>query len=581
MAVAASSLPRWPRGVLIAALLIAADDLLGWSIGRTVFSRTCSGWHQMLPWVSAWASALAIAALVRLLRRRTYSQAVSASLALAVCVTAAVALFEEIVGGARPLGHMLWDEQFRALGCERQGGVPVGAAVVALCLGITVLAVDATSRPLQLLWFTAWLVGTALALAGALSPAARSGFLQIPVTPEVSVLGALLFALIGLAVGATRAAGAPWDLLLRGPRSVSLARTLIVLLLFPSGLLLLGSLLDGLGLAEQTAESWSILFATLIVAAATYRFNAMQEREVYARIELARALEVSEAHYRLLAENSADIVAKFATDNAVEWISPSVTQALGWAPHELIGARAEALIHPEDLEVLAASRSQLAREGRTSYRARFHTRDGAYRWIGVRARVVIDDRGNRTGVSASLRDIQHDVEAEQQLYAQARIDALTGLQNRAEAYARLSEVLSRRDDAGLAVLFCDMDNLKALNDAWGHAVGDLVLQVLAKRILTAVRSGDLAARLGGDEFLIGLLGVRDAAEARRLAERIRQLAQRPIEVQGSAVTTTLSIGVALAHPGDDVEAILLRADHAMYRAKAGGRNAVVLAHVDE
>jgi diguanylate cyclase (GGDEF)-like protein len=124
----------------------------------------------------------------------------------------------------------------------------------------------------------------------------------------------------------------------------------------------------------------------------------------------------------------------------------------------------------------------------------------------------------------------------------------------------------------VAVLFCDLDRFKLVNDSLGHVPGDAVLVTFAERLLAVVRSGDTVARFGGDEFIVLSEGVRDEAEARAMAARIDDALARPFVIDGDEVVLTASIGVALARsPLDNADTLLRDADAAMYRAKERGR----------
>lgn len=127
-----------------------------------------------------------------------------------------------------------------------------------------------------------------------------------------------------------------------------------------------------------------------------------------------------------------------------------------------------------------------------------------------------------------------------------------------------------------AVLFCDIDRFKQINDVYGHSAGDEVLRVLGARFTAALRSDDHAARMGGDELLVVLTGVTDLDAARQVAEELRALAAHPIPFESDLqLRTTLSIGVTLAHPGETPDRLVERADTAMYMAKKSGRDQVI------
>ncbi|NLA35997.1 MAG: diguanylate cyclase, partial [Actinobacteria bacterium] len=187
-------------------------------------------------------------------------------------------------------------------------------------------------------------------------------------------------------------------------------------------------------------------------------------------------------------------------------------------------------------------------------------------------------------ISASIRDVtdrradeQRLRTAHQELERLARIDSLTGLVNHAETITRLEAALQDRQLPGshhLGVLFCDADRFKAINDTWGHTIGDVVLATLAARIRGCVREGDTVGRVGGDEMLVLLPNVRSIDDVVGIAEKIRRHAAEPIRHLGHEIHATVSIGATLATPGESVSEMTARADTAMYRAKQSGRNGV-------
>jgi diguanylate cyclase (GGDEF)-like protein/PAS domain S-box-containing protein len=149
----------------------------------------------------------------------------------------------------------------------------------------------------------------------------------------------------------------------------------------------------------------------------------------------------------------------------------------------------------------------------------------------------------------------------------ARIDALTGLANRRAFFAELGQA-----GRGGALLYCDLDNFKPVNDTLGHAAGDALLALVARRIESAVRHGDIVARLGGDEFAV-LCGGATPLEAEEVAERIRAALAEPFALGEERASLSVSIGVA-ADPVNLDEALLGLADRALYQAKYGGGGTV-------
>lgn len=185
------------------------------------------------------------------------------------------------------------------------------------------------------------------------------------------------------------------------------------------------------------------------------------------------------------------------------------------------------------------------------------------------------------------RAIQHATtrfELEKQLYQTyqtvkvlAETDSLTGLPNRYFFDETLKQAIvsNRRDQQKLALLLLDLDNFKLVNDNFGHDTGDVLLKKMVARIKGCLREDELFARLGGDEFTITLTNLESAEQASFVATRIVSVMQKPIEIAGTSINATVSIGIAL-HPenGRNSEELFKYADIAMYRAKKLGRNQV-------
>jgi diguanylate cyclase (GGDEF)-like protein len=156
------------------------------------------------------------------------------------------------------------------------------------------------------------------------------------------------------------------------------------------------------------------------------------------------------------------------------------------------------------------------------------------------------------------------------LVTAATTDALTGLANR----ARLRELVELHRSRPAALLFCDLDRFKELNDRYGHAAGDQVLRSVALRMADAVRAGDHLVRLGGDEFVAWCPDLRDPGDADVVGSRIIEALAAPVAVAGTTHDVGCSIGIAVAEPDDghhlDLDQLLDQADQALYRAKATG-----------
>jgi diguanylate cyclase (GGDEF)-like protein len=162
-----------------------------------------------------------------------------------------------------------------------------------------------------------------------------------------------------------------------------------------------------------------------------------------------------------------------------------------------------------------------------------------------------------------------------QMSLKAERDFLTGLPNRALLSDRLAQsiALAQRHRKRVVLMYLDLDNFKDVNDSLGHAVGDQLLQSIAKRLEACVRSSDTVSRHGGDEFIVLLSEVEKAHDAARAAEKLIKALAEPHLIGDHRLDVTLSIGISLyPDDGDDGDTLLVSADTAMYHAKRGGRN---------
>jgi diguanylate cyclase (GGDEF)-like protein/PAS domain S-box-containing protein len=187
-------------------------------------------------------------------------------------------------------------------------------------------------------------------------------------------------------------------------------------------------------------------------------------------------------------------------------------------------------------------------------------------------RVLTADDGSVTGAIACVADVTESVRTREELRLRATVDQITQCHNRASTMEALDRVLSASDLAPRpAVIFVDLDHFKDVNDALGHAVGDELLAIVAKRLARAVRSDDLVGRIGGDEFLVVCPDISEREEAMRIAQRAARSLRQRVRLKNSQVSCQASIGVAWAEGAhEDADSLVSRADAAMYEAKRMG-----------
>jgi diguanylate cyclase (GGDEF)-like protein/PAS domain S-box-containing protein len=196
------------------------------------------------------------------------------------------------------------------------------------------------------------------------------------------------------------------------------------------------------------------------------------------------------------------------------------------------------------------------------------TGDGERRRVAMRNTVLLDDDGLPYAIACLGLDVTADRRREELLHQRAQTDLLTGIANR----GALFEALHRRleDGPGCALLFCDLDQFKRVNDEYGHAVGDRILAEAAARLVGLARPGELVARFGGDEFVILCPEPDEVAVGQLVAQVVAEMG-RPFPGPEGPLTIGVSVGVAVGRAGETGDELIGRADRAMYGAKTHQR----------
>ncbi|MFN6353477.1 MAG: diguanylate cyclase domain-containing protein [Cyanobacteriota bacterium] len=299
-------------------------------------------------------------------------------------------------------------------------------------------------------------------------------------------------------------------------------------------------------------------------------------RDVSERCRAAALLSQSEERFRLLAENASDAVF-LITEGIMRWMSPAITTMLGWQPEEWNGHQFVDFCHPDDIALAVKQREEINAGAVRITRLRLRDQLGQWRWVEVHSGPYRNPQGEQIGIAGSMRTIDQEVAVEVELDRRARRDELTGLMNRKEILERLARFCNnrRQGDSEVAVLFCDIDHFKAINDRHGHGGGDAVLSALARRFLDNTRHDDLVGRIGGDELLVVLTRMPSLEAAEAIAKKMHAAVCAPLELTTGEVVPKLSIGVSLIHMGESADAVVERADQAMYQAKQQGRDRVI------
>jgi len=298
----------------------------------------------------------------------------------------------------------------------------------------------------------------------------------------------------------------------------------------------------------------------------------------------------NETDFQFLTENSVDIICRARPDYSLQYVSPSCFRILGWTQAEMMEAPPLGLMVPEDAPAVDAAIARTAASGSlfATVTVRMRRKDGAAVWMEATSRTVLDSvTGEVKEYITVLRDISERMQFEQTLASLALTDGLTGLANRRSFDETLNREWKRtlREGSQLSLLLIDIDSFKALNDKYGHQVGDDYLRTISAAVSGVVRAPDIVARYGGEEIAVILPGA-DSQGAVEIAERVRtaiealRLTHEGNPVGGGCVTASIGAATALARQGGTIrmpESLLLGADTAMYKAKQGGRNRVATA----
>ncbi|HET7294576.1 MAG TPA: EAL domain-containing protein [Vicinamibacteria bacterium] len=287
------------------------------------------------------------------------------------------------------------------------------------------------------------------------------------------------------------------------------------------------------------------------------------------------ALRESEEKFRTLAETAPAAI--FIYQGQRFLYANEATSAITGYPRDefLTLSSLWEIVHPEDKDDVKR-RGMEGHEGEGApirYEVRIVRKDGEERWLDYSAATV--EYGGRPAVMGTAFDITERKRAEEQISSLAYHDTLTGLPNRLLFSDRLEQAIlqAQRRTWRLGVLFLDLDRFKVINDSLGHGVGDRLLQALARRIASTLRSEDTVARLGGDEFTLLLPNIGRVDDVTLVAEKLLDSVRRPVRIDGSELFVTASIGISLfPDDGDDPDTLVKNADTAMYRAKELGRD---------
>ncbi len=285
-------------------------------------------------------------------------------------------------------------------------------------------------------------------------------------------------------------------------------------------------------------------------------------RDLSAESKMRETLNASEERFRATLRSAPLGMAVADGSGRFQQVNPALCALVGRPEDELLGCTYASISHPDDAPLAATMRTELLTDARSSLtrEQRLITAEGPVWVLHAMSKLAVAD-------------------AEPLFISQFLIsdrDPLTELFNRRALMANAQAALAACDPRGpgLAVLFCDIDGLKGVNDTHGHDAGDQLLVAVAGRLRAAVRRNDTVARMGGDEFVVLVPGLSDIDAAARIADHLRASVARVYLISGHSIRISMSVGVAMAAPGSNPSAAVRAADTAMYQAKSSGGDQV-------
>ncbi|MCA0971614.1 PAS domain S-box protein [Halobacillus litoralis] len=292
------------------------------------------------------------------------------------------------------------------------------------------------------------------------------------------------------------------------------------------------------------------------------------------------ALRQSEAKFRLIADNSNDLISVFTPFGGLLYASPSIVDFFGFDPAELAEAELQHTLGNKDLVKVVKAFEECYRTGVSfTIALSLMGRSGQPVWFECKGTPVESDEGRVNRIVIVARDISEQKKYEDKLKRIAFYDYLTGLPNRRLFEDRLEQAMLEADrrEKMFALLYLDGDGFKRINDQFGHDMGDDFLKLVGDRMKECLRDSDSIGRIGGDEFAILLKDVETSDQVREIAQRILDELRAPYELNGMDVVSSFSIGISF-YPdnGTALDDLFRNADQALYAGKRRGKDQIWL-----
>lgn len=331
-------------------------------------------------------------------------------------------------------------------------------------------------------------------------------------------------------------------------------------------LLIRGEVYGAFTLYSNQADAFHAALANLLV-------------DIAARISVALETAMDQLQIRLLGSALAEAGNGVMITNVrgvIQWVNPAFIRMSGYSKDELIG-RTPGILNSgqQDREYYQVMWETVGKGETWCSETVERAKDGSFYVVSQTITPILDEDGRITHFISIHEDITAQKKTQERIAYMAHYDALTGLPNRALFYDRLAHALtlSRRNRGGLALMFLDLDGFKQVNDTLGHQAGDQLLLQVAQRLHHCVRESDTVARLGGDEFTVILNGTHVQQDVSMIAEKIIAAMALPFSLEGKEARIGVSIGIArYSEDADSEDALVRKADQAMYEAKSAGKN---------
>ncbi|MBN1363655.1 MAG: diguanylate cyclase, partial [Syntrophaceae bacterium] len=310
-------------------------------------------------------------------------------------------------------------------------------------------------------------------------------------------------------------------------------------------------------------------------------------RDIDERKRMEKKLHQSEEKYRTIIEKIEDGYFEVDLAGNLTFFNNATCELYGYSKEELMGMNYRRYADKENAKKLFQVFNEVYKTGKGSRLFEYEAirKDGTKRQVEIFASLMKDSAGNLTGFRGIIRDITERRRAEEQIRYLATHDTLTGLPNRSMFTELLNQAIksAKRNQRQFAILFIDLDRFKIINDTLGHDAGDQLLREMADRFRQSLRAVDIVGRLkenydvvgrlGGDEFIILIEEIKESSQPATVAQKILNVAMKPVAVLGEECRVTASIGISI-YPNDglDEQTLMKNADMAMYFAKEEGKN---------